>query len=239
MGSRNSRAGSALVRCPAVLAWVLLVALAGCVAVDTPAEQMPHERFLTVEADANADPDPASEPDRRLTLDLSRTMPPADWVERVPSRPNAIGRLDVPLQRTWKYIVIHHSFTPSGNEAIFDRCHKQRGWLGVGYHFVIGNGRGSGDGGVEVTFRWEQQIHGAHAGVKEYNEHGIGICLVGDFQNGYPTDRQMASLAALVNYLQGRCSIPTANILLHRHIKNTSCPGRNFPFYDFISLLEH
>ncbi|MFO8007039.1 MAG: peptidoglycan recognition family protein, partial [Candidatus Brocadiia bacterium] len=160
-------------------------------------------------------------------------------VRSVPARPDAIGRLDVPLRRDWRYIVVHHSFTQAGSEEVFDRYHKRKGWLGVGYHFVIGNGQGSRDGAVEVTFRWERQLHGAHAGVKEYNEHGVGICLVGDFEEGYPTARQMRSLVSLVNYLQERCRIPTSRLLLHRHLKNTRCPGQNFPFYEFVSLLEH
>jgi N-acetyl-anhydromuramyl-L-alanine amidase AmpD len=173
-------------------------------------------------------------------LPLAQRSPPAAWAQQVPDRPPASGRLDVPLGRRWDYIVIHHSDTASGNERVFDRyARNERGWLGVGYHFVIGNGNGSGDGEVEVTFRWEKQLHGAHAGVKKYNEHGVGICLVGDFERGHPTPRQMASLAALVNYLQERCRIPTAHILLHRHLKNTRCPGRNFPFYDLTALLDH
>jgi len=211
----------------------------GCRTLDEPVATPGPERFLAVEAEANADPIGVPAPAMLPSLQMVQSVPPVDWVERVPSRPSTIGRLDVPLKRQWKYIVIHHSFTQNGNEAIFDRYHKSRGWLGVGYHFVIGNGHGSGDGTVEVTFRWEKQIHGAHAGVKEYNERGIGICLVGDFESSYPTDRQMAALASLINYLQERCHIPTQNILLHRHIKNTSCPGKHFPYYQLVSLLEH
>ena len=165
--------------------------------------------------------------------------PPYDVV-RVPATPHAIGRLGVSIGRSWDYIVIHHSGTSEGSEAAFDRHHREkRGWLGVGYHFVIGNGRGSPDGAIEVTFRWEKQIHGAHAGVDKYNQHGIGICLVGNFDQSYPSHKQMASLAALVNYLQRRCSIPTSHILMHRQVKATSCPGKNFPYYQFISLLNH
>ena len=150
------------------------------------------------------------------------------------------GNLDAPLKRRWKYIVLHHSDGDAGSEAAFDRYHREeRHWRGVGYDFVIGNGHGSRDGLVEVTFRWERQLDGAHAGVAEYNKHGIGICLVGDFEKGYPTAKQMEALVGLVNYLQERCKIPTANIMGHRHVKPTRCPGRNFPWYNFFALLEH
>jgi N-acetyl-anhydromuramyl-L-alanine amidase AmpD len=64
---------------------------------------------------------------------------------------------------------------------------------------------------------------------------------VGDFDNDYPTARQMQALVALVNELQERCHIPTSNVLMHRQVRpgGTRCPGRNFPFYEFISLLDH
>lgn len=194
---------------------------------------------LASEIEADADPDDLPPPPPETPVTLISTVPPTYSAPIVPSRPEAIGKLDVPVDLRWKYIVIHHSFTRSGSEAAFDRYHKQRGWLGVGYHFVIGNGHGSPDGAIEVTFRWERQLHGAHAGVQEYNQHGIGICLVGNFNEAYPTARQMASLVALVNYLQDRCRIPSSGILLHRHIKSTECPGRYFPFYRFVSLLQH
>src|SRR5205809_827024 len=78
----------------------------------------------------------------------------------------------------------------SGSAAEFDKYHRSKGWDGLGYHFVIGNGTGSGDGQVEVGYRWKRQMVGAHAGNAEYNQRGIGICLVGDFQNGHnPTPR--------------------------------------------------
>jgi len=152
------------------------------------------------------------------------------------------GELDTPLGRRWKYIVLHHSATDSGSAAVFDRYAKQKlGWRGVGYDFVIGNGKGCPDGMVETTFRWEQQTDGAHAGVAEYNKYGIGICLVGNFERSYATHRQVDSLVALVNYLQGRCEIPTHHIYGHRHVrpKGTLCPGRNFPWYVLFSRIEH
>ncbi len=159
-----------------------------------------------------------------------------------PRRPARVcGNLDVPLRRRWKYIVIHHSGTEAGSRAAFDRFHREeRGWEGVGYNFVIGNGQGAADGLVEVTFRWERQMQGAHASDREYNEHGIGICLVGDLESGHPTAAQMEALVGLVNYLQERCDIPTEHIVGHRHIRprGTRCPGRNFPWYEFYSRLN-
>jgi N-acetylmuramoyl-L-alanine amidase len=175
---------------------------------------------------------------KALPLSLETPVPALSYeLKRSLMRPPHVeGRLDVPLKRRWKYIVIHHSATQSGSEAIFDRYHRRElGWRGVGYDFVIGNGSRSADGLVEVTFRWEQQIDGAHANQADYNQHGIGICLVGDFEHGYPTAKQMEALVGLVNYLQERCHIPTQNIVTHRHIR----PGGTFPWYEFLSLLAH
>lgn len=147
---------------------------------------------------------------------------------------------DVKLRRTWRYIVLHHSGTDSGSAASFDRSHRNRGWDGLGYHFVIGNGHGTGDGKVEVGYRWTKQKTGAHAGrprpsVNLLNEQGIGICLVGNFNNEPPTKKQRASLHRLLNWLSARCGIPKARILVHRDCKVTECPGRHFPAREFLA----
>ncbi|HEY3320954.1 MAG TPA: peptidoglycan recognition family protein [Planctomycetota bacterium] len=143
---------------------------------------------------------------------------------------------DVPVTREWRHIVIHHSASVNGSAAAFDRAHVQRGWEGLGYHFVIGNGSLTGDGQVEVGFRWSQQKDGAHAGNKEYNEAGIGICLVGDFENGaYPSAAQVASLRRLVRYLQVKTGVPTWEVIGHCNVpgKSTLCPGHNFDLQAF------
>ncbi len=140
----------------------------------------------------------------------------------------------VPLRRDWDYLVMHHSASSSGNAARFDVEHKERGWDGLGYHFVIGNGHGSGDGEVEVGFRWQQQREGAHAGNEVMNQHGIGICLVGDFTKRRPTNAQVRSLQRLSDFLSAYCSIPSPNIRYHRDVRDkdrggTLCPGKYFP----------
>jgi hypothetical protein len=141
---------------------------------------------------------------------------PREWIPRVAPRP-------------WKWIVIHHSASPTGSMAVFDKEHKAKGWDGVGYDFVIGNGTQSGDGQVEVTPRWPIQKWGAHAKTLDnrYNEYGIGICLVGNFDVDHPTPNQMRSLNRLVSYLMQTYHISPQNVLGHRDTKPTDCPGRN------------
>jgi len=135
--------------------------------------------------------------------------------------------------RLWRYIVIHHSATDRGNAASFDQSHRARGWDELGYHFVIDNGVGGPDGRIEVGSRWTKQKWGAHTGGtpnNEYNNHGIGICLVGDFSGHMPSRAQLASLERLVRQLAGKYRIDPDNIIGHRDGPNaaTDCPGTVF-----------
>lgn len=142
----------------------------------------------------------------------------------------------------WKYIVIHHSATGSGNADAFHRYHLKKGYGGLAYHFVIGNGNGSPDGKIEEGFRWKKQLPGAHVTLNAamYNWAGIGICLVGNFENQHPTDKQMESLAGLVAGLSGKYGIAEKNITEHRKVpwnfsektEQTVCPGKNFSLED-------
>ena len=140
----------------------------------------------------------------------------------------------------WKYIVIHHSASDSGNATSIGKYHKEtRGWVnGLGYDFLIGNGNGSRDGQIEVGNRWNKQIDGAHAGNPEYNNYGIGICLVGNFDNDYPTNQQISSLLYLINYLQKRCNIHKDNVIMHRTFRETVCPGKHFPYNKLLARLK-
>ncbi len=140
------------------------------------------------------------------------------------------------LEKRWAAIVIHHSGTRDGNVAVFDKWHKQgRHWEGVGYDFVIGNGTDSGDGEVEVTFRWRRQMVGAHCGGTANNwanEKAIGICIVGDFNKTAPTAKQMDSVIKLTRFLCKRYGISSNRVYGHNTTpgaRPTECPGRRFP----------
>jgi len=169
-------------------------------------------------------PVPAAEP-------APRALPPADpaWEPAVASR-------------AWRWIVIHHSDDTRGDLARYDRIHREsKGWDECGYHFVVGNGSLSGDGQVEIGSRWFKQKHGAHAKTPDnrFNDYGIGICLVGDFELcGRPTAAQMDSLVRLCAWLMTRYDIPLSSVLGHDDCKPTACPGRMFPWGELRSRLQ-
>jgi N-acetyl-anhydromuramyl-L-alanine amidase AmpD len=137
--------------------------------------------------------------------------------------------------RPWKYIVMHHSAAPEGCYDQIDREHRKvLGFDGCGYHFVIGNGTGSGDGQIEVAMRWNNQKQGVHcrnAKTHDADEYGIGICLIGDFDQQPPTPRQVAAASALVAYLSQRYKIAPSRVTTHAHLAATPtvCPGKYFP----------
>jgi N-acetyl-anhydromuramyl-L-alanine amidase AmpD len=145
--------------------------------------------------------------------------------------------------RQWKYVVVHHSASARGNYQAIHRLHiDSRKWEGCGYHFVIGNGTLSGDGEVEIGFRWKEQKHGAHAGtgaeLSEFNNHGVGVCLVGDFTRESPTEAQMAALARLTRFLMERYGIPRERVIGHGDIRNTDCPGKCFSRRELLERIE-
>lgn len=140
----------------------------------------------------------------------------------------------------WTAIVIHHSATPAENAQTLDEAHRAAGLTGLGYHFVIGNGRRMGDGEVHIGYRWLDQLYGAHvagpAG-ERLNHEAIGICLVGDGDRRSFSPAQLRRLADLVTALSARLGIPADRVLLHRDVSETTSPGRAFPEAEFTAMI--
>jgi len=177
---------------------------------------------------------PLPSPRLSVAAPAFKISPPAPAPK--PRQSRKASEWDCANPRPWKYIVIHHSATAVGSAAAFDRNHRARGFDELGYHFVIDNGRGGGDGLVEVGSRWRLQKWGAHCGGtpgNEYNNYGIGICLVGDFSDTMPSAAQLASLHRLVVYLMDTYKIPPENVIGHRDAPKarTACPGGKFHAY--------
>lgn len=136
-----------------------------------------------------------------------------------------------------QYLVVHCSATPPEQNigvVELDRMHRERGFLKIGYHYVIRRN------GVIEKGRADNEI-GAH--VEGYNHCSLGICLVGGVahadtvkrdnngnlisfvaENNF-TDDQFHSLALLLEKL--RESFPHTTIQGHRDFPNVhkDCPS--------------
>lgn len=165
-------------------------------------------------------------PERWIPPLRKSTEMPSAWVPQTRSRP-------------WRAIVIHHMASDTGSARVIHRIHRQKGWDGMGYHFVIGNGSLTDNGTVEVGYRWAGQGVGAHCKAPRngdpnwWNRNAIGICLIGDFTQSEPTALQMASLRRLVRTLMDTYGIPASKVVPHGGVKVTACPGPKFPWAEF------
>lgn len=150
-----------------------------------------------------------------------------------PSSIEAIFQTRKPLDRgRWKSIVIHASGSPVGSPASISTAQKSKNLTGLGYQFVIGNGRGMDDGELHVGYRWLDQLPGAHAaGPKAdwYNDHAVGICLVGNGDRQPFTEAQLRRLVRLVRALAQELNIPQDQVFLHSDLARTDDPGKYFP----------
>ncbi len=171
-------------------------------------------------------------------------IPKAEKVIRIESQDSQMRYiLRYGTSKRWKYIVVHHSATEKGSKSVFDRNHRNERHFrhGLGYHFVICNGTcGKKDGQIEISQRWWKQLNGAHCKAGNGNKVGIGICVVGNFNNTRPSRRQIDSLVRLVTHLCYEYDIPVENVRGHGEMPgaSTECPGKNFPMHKFKEALR-
>lgn len=122
-------------------------------------------------------------------------------------------------------IVIHCSATPADRDigrAEIDHWHRDKGWSGIGYHFVLRRD------GTRETGRPVEQV-GSHA--QGHNARSIGICLVGGVAKAGDvrgvenfTATQWTALRLLVVQLRKR--YPNARIVGHRDLnRGKDCPS--------------
>ena len=118
-------------------------------------------------------------------------------------------------------IIIHCAATKPSmkvDATVIDRWHRERGWLKIGYHYVINR-----DGSIEIG-RNEDTV-GAHA--RGHNATSVGICMVGGLsEEGKPednfTDNQWQMLTRLVDGLTSK--YPEAEVIGHNNVSSKDCP---------------
>lgn len=119
-------------------------------------------------------------------------------------------------------IVIHCSDSPHGrgdDAQAIHRWHLERGWSGIGYHYVI-----TESGEIQPGRPWYWP--GAH--VSGFNTGSVGVCLIG---RQTFTKEQMTALKALLKTLNSQ--FPDAVVLGHRDLDpSKTCP--NFDVRDVV-----
>lgn len=121
-------------------------------------------------------------------------------------------------------IIVHCSATPEGryhNAQDIHRWHKERGWAGIGYHYVLM---------LSGELQQGRSIHytGAHA--KGYNKNSLAICLIGGTDSNLKpkedsfTVEQKLFLESFL--IEVHAMYPNAEILGHRDLPGVSkaCP---------------
>jgi N-acetylmuramoyl-L-alanine amidase len=150
------------------------------------------------------------------------------------------------MKRDVDHIIIHCSATPPDlniDASDIDQWHRERGWWGNGYHYVL-----TRDGTIQSDSAGDRcrplQKSGAHVGSvgPGWNRRSIGICLVGgvdsnqDAEDNFTSD-QWYALVRLVLFLYHR--FPDCTLTGHRDIINKyGGPPKACPSFDVTEWME-
>ncbi|MBL8251442.1 MAG: N-acetylmuramoyl-L-alanine amidase [Candidatus Competibacter sp.] len=143
-------------------------------------------------------------------------IPRSEWGAEPPDArlQNEAGR------EIFNTVVIHHSAMrfDEGPRAIQDAHMRQRGFLDIGYHFVI-------DGWGRIYEGRSLAVHGAH--VREHNAGTLGIVLTGNYEESEPGAAPLARLKWLIRALMRQ--YPITHLAGHQDFLpgQTLCPGKN------------
>ena len=125
--------------------------------------------------------------------------------------------------RTIKELIVHCTATPEGkyfDAADIDRWHKQRGWSGNGYHFVIL---------LDGTIEYGRDLKKSGAHTRGRNSTSIGITYIGGMDANMQkakdtrTEAQKESMLLLLKTLKKLH--PEAVIYGHRDFSSKKCPS--------------
>ena len=128
-------------------------------------------------------------------------------------------------------IIVHCSATPEGRDydaRDIDLWHRQRGFLKIGYHYVVK---------LDGTIQEGRKLSDVGAHCSGHNANSIGVCYIGGLKSSsgsssssgsklVPADtRTDAQKFALLKLLQSlKVLYPKARIYAHRDFANKACP---------------
>lgn len=124
------------------------------------------------------------------------------------------------------YIVVHHVEAANASPEEIDLWHKDFGWNGAGYNYYVRK-----DGTV---YEMRGDNVGSHC--LNYNSQSYGIGCEGNYETEITMQsEQYNSLLELIKWLKER--FPNTQIVGHKELYATACPGIFFPL-DKIKLLK-
>lgn len=144
-------------------------------------------------------------------------------------------------------IVIHHTATTKNLEDpkkairdIYVWHTLSKGWGDIGYNYIIDQ-----QGNIYEGRAGGEMVVGAHAG--QGNFGSIGIAVLGNYQESDPPEAVITALTSLIKEKAQQYNIDTEgaslfrgekfpNIMGHRDIMSTSCPGERL--YDLLPIIR-
>jgi hypothetical protein len=116
-------------------------------------------------------------------------------------------------------IVLHHAEASNCTIEDIHQWHLENGWSGCGYHYFVRK-----DGSI-YRGRPEGAI-GSHC--LGANDKAIGICAEGSYMTETMPEVQKKAIIELARDICQRKEIK--QVYAHRELKETNCPGTNYPF---------
>lgn len=135
------------------------------------------------------------------------------------------------MSRKITEIILHCSATPEGRDIKakdIDYWHKNQGWKGIGYNFVID---------LDGTIEEGRNLDEIPAHCTGHNKNSIGICYVGGCDKSMNakdtrTKEQKESMYKLVKKLMNRYGLTLKQVHCHNEFcKTKACPS--FPIDRF------
>ncbi len=131
------------------------------------------------------------------------------------------------MERDIEIIVVHCSTSDWGSASAIDRWHREFGWDGIGYNYVITNGcKVNGkeyDQKYDAIVEIGRDLDKVPAHCRGHNRYSIGICLIGNYLF---TKAQFVQLNKLLLILMGDHDVPLDRIYGHYELNpNKTCPN--------------
>ncbi len=141
-------------------------------------------------------------------------------------------------------IIVHHSLTKDSGTVSWGAIRKyhtdpngEYKMDDIGYHAGVELVTNQDVSYYEILLGRMWDRVGAHT--KGYNEDSLGICFVGNFDEGDVPEQQMITGAKLIAYWCRLFGLTIHNIFPHWAFADKSCPGKYFSMAGLRHLVEN